>query len=295
MSDIEPKRVRAGNGETAAMLALVLSILSGIVSISSFGFGLAIAARGSDVHLFPFQTATFYRVPFISRTGEPDPERDLLGVVVRAEFANTAGPDYPDSLVSQRMEIDVDGAHFACFADHGDIRVFEPSLQAGPEARATQAAAALRSDMCAENSCRQLADHTVLAVADDVPLRLTLRPGEITSTERFFDGRAVAHTHACYRIVAERNLQRNPSPSALMRDVPDRSNQEWSRLITVTYHAETLNDGAFTAACAIRATAGQLLKFSEDGQATFPCEEAPEPRHDPSGLWDTLMARLGLD
>lgn len=292
MGEGEPKRTGA---EAMATLALVFSILSGIVSLASFGFGLAIAARGSDVHLFPLQTVTLYRVPFVSRTGEADPSRDLLAAVLRAEFANTAGPDYPDSLVSQRLEIDVDGAPFACFADRGDIRVFTPSMQTGPQARAAQAAAALGGELCAENSCRELADHTVLAIADDVPLRMTLRPGEITSMERFFDGRAVANAHECHRLIAERNLQRTPAASALLSDVPGRENQEWSRTIVVTYHADTLNDGAFTATCPIRATSGQLIKLGEDGQATFACDEARPPRHDPSGLWDTLMARVGLD
>lgn len=277
--DSESKQSRAGG----ASLALIISIMSGLVSVSTFGFGLVNEVRGSSIHLFPIETVSVYRVPFVGRDGAPDPASDRVGISFRTEFANTAGANYPDSIVSQRVEVDVDGEPFACFADRGESRVIPAPLQAELTSNASQ------TD-CGNDLCIALQDRSLVRVATDGPLRQTLEPGAIASNNRYFDARGIAPTHACATRIAENQALRRPLVGTLLEGAPAADNTTWVRTITIQYYVETLQDGSFTASCVVRVNAGQIDKLRSEGWANLGCDEGPAPTHVRRTFWGRVSA-----
>jgi hypothetical protein len=274
---------RQRSGSTGATLALIISVMSGLVSVSTFGFGFVNEVRGSNVHLFPVELVSFYKVPFVGRDGVPNPELDRLGISFRTEFANTAGSSYPDSIVAQHVEVDVDGQPFACFADRGEVRVIAAPLQSGLSSAST-------GTDCGNDLCIALQDRSLLRVATDGPLRQALPPGAITSNNRYFDARGIVSTHACAEIIQGNEALCRPLAAGLLQDAPAPDNQAWTRTITVRYHVETLQDGSFTATCAVQANAGQIDKFRTDGWVNLGCDEAQTPSHARRTFWGRISA-----
>lgn len=238
---------------SAASLAIVISIMSGLVSISAFTIGLVGAMRGSEVTLFPFDAVSFYRLP----------ERGRLAISLRTEFANTAGSDYPDVLAQQWVTISEDGAPFACFGQGGDALLIEAPLQAAAatQAQAASTAPVAQAPPCSSGSrCYAIAPDANLELID-TPVRRSLPSGQITSAEQYFDARSITPTHPC--AAAFRTLGR---PTVAQLTATDRA-----RHLVVEYHAQTLGDGAFTARCDINLQTGQLNKLSAEGRSTFAC------------------------
>lgn len=268
-----------------ASLALVISILSGIVSVFSFGFSLANDVRGSDVHLFPLESVLLYHVPHPASA-----DRDWLGVSVRTEFANTAGSNYPDSIVSERLEISVDGAPYACLASRGLYQTLRAPKAEGREVILPPAPpAAPESPECDADLCVVMNSGWVLSIATNVSARQTLRPGEIASTNSYYDHRAVSETHACAQLSEQRGLADRPNPQVLLAGITE-ADEGATRAISLTYHVQTLHDGAFTATCEIEATAPQLQKFRQDGWISLGCARAPEPVHERPASWRRLFS-----
>lgn len=281
MSDPRPDGARS---------ALLFSLMGVSISVATFGFSLAMALRGSDVHLFPVESTSIYRINATSRTGERTPARDRIVVSIRTDFANTAGAEYPDSVVDQSIELNVDGERFACFAEVGPARVI---VGAGPPPSATPGApVAAAAAPCEQGLCITLEDGSRLIVDPNQSTRHSLEPGRITSLNSVFDQRAVTATHYCAQIIEQSGLER-PSALAFATRPEGELPEDWVRRVEMIYRARTLQDGTFVANCVMELTTGHLDKFSQDGWGVFECTQASEPvRSEP--WWRRLLTRVGL-
>ncbi len=242
------------NPEARGALPLIIAFASAAVAVTTFVLSQLDVWRGSEVQLFPLETISFYRNPETSAGGRP---LDRLGVSVRPEFTNTAGADFPDAITGEHVEISLDGRHLACFGSRGVAHLLTVDAPLTPAHRAERA----HSSVCEDNTCYMMDDGAMLVVQDSARRR-TIRPGEITSEELYFDARGVGPTDVCYT---------NPLQRPIVSQFVAPSSRD--RVVLITYYVETLKDGPFSTWCRLSLNDDELSKLDRYGHATYACVE----------------------